>query len=169
MALGLPARADSPALHPRAVVHDVHLTYARLVVRGSTVSGSVRLFKDDLDRALAAFAGSRGSNDASLDSLFAAYLNSNSSLASAGRSLPARVVRSGADPDATDPPMWNFQIEASATAPISALSIRIGLLFELYKDQKNIVTLIGLPNQERRSLFFTSDSKTKLVEAAKPD
>jgi hypothetical protein len=61
-----------------AAAHDVHLSHARVVVEGATVVMRVRIFKDDLERALGARLGRAGyviSPGHEADSLVVAYLN----------------------------------------------------------------------------------------------
>ena len=84
-------------------------------------------------------------------------------MSSDGRRLSGRVVQSGRDPDVTDQEMWWFQIEASAARPITTLTLRIALFFELYKDQKNLVTLLKMPGEERRSLLFAGGDTAEQV------
>ncbi len=156
LALSLQAKSLDRSPHIRA--HDVHLTYSRMVVDGASVTCRVRLFKDDLDKAL------RSSGPAATtDSLFAAYFNAHVTMSSDGRRLSGRVVQSGRDPDVTDQEMWWFQIEASAARPITTLTLRIALFFELYKDQKNLVTLLKMPGEERRSLLFAGGDTAEQV------
>ena len=50
LSLSLQANSLDRSSHIRA--HDVHLTYSRMVVDGASVTCRVRLFKDDLDKAL---------------------------------------------------------------------------------------------------------------------
>lgn len=157
LALSLQAKSLDRSPHIRA--HDVHLTYSRMVVDGASVTCRVRLFKDDLDKALQSSGPA-----ATTDSLFAAYFNAHVSMSSAGQRLTGRVLQSGRDPDVTDQEMWWFQIEASAARPITTLTLRIALFFELYRDQKNLVTLLKMPGEERRSLLFAGgESKDQVI------
>ena len=154
----LPLQAKSLDRSPHIRAHDVHLTYSRMVVDGASVTCRVRLFKDDLDKALQSSGPA-----ATTDSLFAAYFNAHVTMSSDGRRLSGRVVQSGRDPDVTDQEMWWFQIEASAARPITTLTLRIALFFELYKDQKNLVTLLKMPGEERRSLLFAGGDTAEQV------
>ncbi|MDP1858648.1 MAG: hypothetical protein Q8K82_08255 [Gemmatimonadaceae bacterium] len=135
-----PMLAKSLDRSAHTLAHDVHLTYSRMVVDGASVACRVRLFKDDLDKAL------RSSGPAATtDSLFAAYFNAHVTISSDGHRLSGRVVQSGRDLDVTDQEMWWFQIEASAARPITTLTLRVALFFDLYKEQKNLVTLLKMP------------------------
>lgn len=155
----LPLQAKSLDRSAHTLAHDVHLTYSRMVVDGTSVACRVRVFKADLDKALQS-AGPA----ATTDSLFAAYFNAHVTMSSDGRRLSARVVQSGRDSDVTDQEMWWFQIEASAARPITTLTLRVALFFELYKDQKNLVTLLKMPGEARRSLLFVgAESKDQVI------
>ncbi len=150
----VPVAAESPDSRWHGRPHDLHLTYSRIVVDGDRVTCRVRLFKDDLQRALKSVA-----IDSLTDSLFTAYFNARVVLTSAGATLKARVTASGRDSDTTDPEMWWFRLEAVAPQPLATLSLRLGLLFELYADQRNLVTVIKMPGEERRSLYFTASDR----------
>jgi hypothetical protein len=138
-----------------------------MVVDGSNVVCRVRLFKDDIERALQRHTATptfRVAASSTADSTFASYFNAHVAMSSGGRRLSGRVVQSGIDADATDPPMWWYVVEFPAPAPIRALSIRVGLLFELFSDQKNVVTVLKMPKETRYSLYFTAaDAKEQAV------
>lgn len=146
--------------------HDLHLTYTRIVVDGTDVKAKVRVFKDDMERGLQALSRSPafqlGADARLSDSLFAAYFNAKTVATAGGKRLTFKVTQSGRDPDATDPVMWSFELEGRAPATIRELSLQIRLLFETFEDQKNVVTLIRMPGEERHSLYFsTTDSAAK--------
>ncbi len=156
------------ALVARAPAHDLHLTYSRVVVDGPVVRAKVRVFKDDMERGLAGYARTQafqlGANTSLTDSLFAAYFNARTWAVASGKRLGFKVTQSGRDPDATDPVMWSFELEGRAPTTIRQLSLRVSLLFETFVDQKNVVTLIRMPGEDRHSLYFSvSDSAAKQV------
>jgi hypothetical protein len=157
----LGARPSRPEGAARAEsAHDIHLTYTRMVVDGASVVCRVRLFKDDLERALQDFAKQpalRIGTTAGTDSIFAAYFNTRASLIADGEALRGKVLQSGLDPDATDEQMWWYLIELPARKPVRSLAVRIALLFETFRDQKNVVTLLKMPGEERHSLYFAGE------------
>ncbi len=57
--------------------------------------------------------------------------------------------------------MWWYVIELRAPTPIRSLAIRVGLLFEHFADQRNVVTVTRLPGNERRSLYFARSDTTQ--------
>jgi hypothetical protein len=159
---GIETRRGAPA------VHDIHLTYTRMVVDGATVVCRVRLFKDDLERALQDFAKQPSldvGTTPGADSIFAAYFNTRAALSADGEELRGRVVQSGLDADATDQQMWWYLIELPARKPVRTLSVRIALLFETFRDQKNVVTLLKMPGEQRHSLYFAGeDAKAQRLD-----
>lgn len=170
------ATAHTSALAPSRTIgsrsaraaHDLHLTYARVVVDGAVVKAKVRVFKDDMERGLAGYARTQafqlGASTTLTDSLFAAYFNARTSAVAGGRRVVFKVTQSGRDPDATDPVMWSFELEGRALSAIRDFSLRVSLLFETFEDQKNVVTLIRMPGEDRHSLYFSaSDSSAKRV------
>jgi hypothetical protein len=156
-ALALPARAT--VVPHVSVAHDVHMTYSRVVIDGTSVRWRVRLFHDDLEKALQAFASEPALRLTSprADSIFTVYFTARVPLTVNGARVTGRVVQSGRDPEVTDQDMWSYLVDFSARAPVTALSTRVGLLFEHFTDQRNIVTLIKMPGELRSSMYFVRD------------
>jgi len=164
------AAADAPAaagvLAALGPSHDIHLTYSRVVVDGKTILFRVRLFRDDLEKALKGRSGDpeMAANRPAADSLFAAYFNATVPVMADGRRLSARVVQSGRDADATDWEMWWYLVELTSPTPVTSLAMRVGLLFEHFGDQKNLVTLLEMPGEKRHSLYFVGqDSELQSI------
>ena len=162
--LVLLARPPRPVGQP---VHDIHLSHTRMVVNGSTIAARVRVFHDDTEVVLQRFAGRpdlRVADHASQDSLFERYLNDRVVLAANGQRLRARVVASGRDPDAADPVMWWYDVQYRAAQPVHSLALRQHLMFEQFRDQRNILTVIAMPSEERFSLYFApTDLKEQIL------
>lgn len=147
------------ATTPARAVHNIHLTYTRMVVDGASVVARVRLFKDDLEKALAAEAKTPTftvTATPAADSLFARYWNTHVTVRSDGDRLIGRVLQSGPDPDVTDQEMWIYLVELPARRPVRSLSVRVALLFDHFRDQRNLVTLLRMPAEERHSLYFVA-------------
>jgi hypothetical protein len=164
-------RTARPRLHPSSPlagtrVHDLHLTYSRVEVTGHRILWRVRLFRDDLEKSLQVYSH-RPTLDASTraaDSVFAAYFNSHVRITALGTRLAGAVFESGRDPDAPEPEMWWYLLELRAPAPIRTLSIQVGLLFEHFADQRNVVTITQMHSGQRRSLYFSrTDSMGRAV------
>jgi hypothetical protein len=172
--LALPARGDARRGDDRArlrhsddeaAIHDVHLSYSRVVVDGTSIRWRVRLFRDDLERALR--AQSRGAvitaEAPAADSVFADYFNARVSVTANGRRLAGRVTQSGRDADVSDDEMWWYLVELTAPAAVSTIATRVGLLFELFDDQRNVLTLLKMPAQGRHSMYFVGNDPREQV------
>lgn len=165
----LPSRTRAtPAPLALAPLHDVHLTYSRVVVDGASVIFRVRLFHDDLEKALQMHAHNPALKVApgvtAADTAFASYFDAHVPVAANGKRLKARVIQSGKDMDVTDQEMWWYLVELTAPAPVASLSMRVGLLFEHFTDQRNIVTLLKMPGEKRYSMYFVrEDAKAQEV------
>ncbi len=153
------AFAAGPAQPVPPPAHDLHLTYTRLVVEGRTIGARIRLFHDDLQLALRAYTG-----DTTLtltagerrDSLFGAYVRAHLGLRLDGDSVRLRVTGSGAETDPGNQQLLWYVLEGETPRPARRLTLLNGLLFEVFKDQQNIVQLLHLPGEERRTLYFTA-------------
>ena len=155
-----PLQHDARVL--RASTHDMHLTYSRIVVNGASIVVRVRVFQDDLELAL------RESSKRpemvvqatpAVDSLFAGLWQRTTRLTADGAALQGRVLRSGAEGGETDARMWWYELELTAPKPVRQLSVHIGLFFEQFRDQRNIVSLVRMPSGERTSLYFAAGDK----------
>lgn len=160
----VPAGADardagSRPGRPSRALHDVHLTYSRVVVDGTSILWRVRLFRDDLEKGLQRFGRDPRlvASAPAADSVFAAYFTAQVPVTANGRRLAGRVLESGRDPDVTDNEMWWYLLEFTAPAPVTEFSTRVGLLFEHFTDQRNVLTLLKMPGNTRHSLYFVGD------------
>ena len=153
-----PARTLALVRAPSAAP-DIHLTYSRVLIDGGRILWRVRLFRDDLEKALRLRARNPTLSTTSpgADSIFADYFNAEVPVAVNGVRLVARVVESGRDNDSTDQDMWWYMLELTATPPVRTLAVRVALLFDSFADQRNIVTVLKTPGDERRSLYFVRD------------
>jgi hypothetical protein len=157
----LPAASHEPAFH------DVHLTYSRVVVDGGTILWRVRLFRDDLERALQTLARNPAltATTPGADSVFARYFNAEVPLSANGRPLSARVIESGRDAEVTSDEMYWYLLELTSPAPVTTMTVRVGLLFAHFADQRNVVTVLKMPGERRQSMYFVrDDAKGQTVE-----
>jgi len=148
--------------------HDMHLTYSRVVVNGTSIVARVRVFQDDLELALR-----QTSKQPELvvkatpvvDSLFASVWQRTTRITADGVSLQGRVLKSGAEGGDTDARMWWYEVQLTAPKPVRELSMHIGLFFEQFRDQRNIVSVIRMPDGARTSLYFAAgDTKDVVVK-----
>jgi hypothetical protein len=142
-----------------ASVHDLHLSHTRMVLEERAVVLRIRLFHDDLQQALRRFSGDstlRLTADHRADSLFGAYAARALRLEADGRPVPLTVSGSGTEQDqAAQEVVW-YVLEGGLERSASQLMVLNGVLFELFRDQQNIVQLLRLPEDRRRTLYFTA-------------
>jgi hypothetical protein len=150
------------------VMHDVHSTHTRAVVENGTVIWKVRLFSDDLEKGLRAYARRPAfalDRDPKADSLFTAYFNAKVSLSADGRALTAQLVQQGVDKDPVGGTVHWYLLQFDAGHAPSTLAIRNTLLAELFPNQANIVVLMSMPGEKRHSLYFgDGDVKAQTVD-----
>lgn len=152
----------------RVVMHDVHSTHTRAVVENGTVMWKVRLFSDDLEKGLRAYARRPTfalDRDPKADSLFTAYFNAKVSVSADGRALMASLVQQGVDKDPVGGTVHWYLLQFDAGRTPATLAIRNTLLAELFSNQANIVVLLSMPGEKRHSLYFgDGDMKAQVVE-----
>ncbi len=143
LAAGSPAKAAAP--------HNLHLTHTRMVIEGSAVVARVRMFRDDLDKALKRKVG----DDAASKAAVAAYMAQNFMVSADGARLTGEVLDSGADMDG-DQAIWWVLVQWKATKPAKSIGVKVHLMFESFTDQQNTVLVAKQPGDERRGLYFQS-------------
>jgi hypothetical protein len=130
-----------------------------MVVEGRTVACRIRLFKDDLEKALRLFSGRATlqlTADARADSLFGAYFNQKVTLEADGTRLSLLVSASGTEHDQAAQDIVWYVLEGESAAPVSKLGLLQGVMFEMFRDQQNIVQLLRTPGELHRTLYFVS-------------
>jgi len=160
--------ASAPGPWDSARRHDLHLTHTRMVIEGRTVACRIRLFKDDLQAALRQYADRPDlalTHEARADSLFQAYWTRNMRLDANGVPLALRVTSSGAETDpAAQEVVW-YVLEGTAGADVARLTVLNALMFELFRDQQNIIQLLRLPGDTRKTLYFAAtDPREQTLE-----
>ena len=128
------ARGEPVGLHP------LHVSYSRMVLEGDVALLNVRIFTDDLENALGRYHGVSGLKmrpDPQIDSLFTEYFNAQFTLTIADSVLPGVIVESGESED-----MWWYTMLFQGWEPISTISFRTELLYDLFDDQRNITRIL---------------------------
>jgi hypothetical protein len=148
---------------PASAAHDAHLTYTRLTVAGTGLTCRIRLFRDDLQRALRREPGQAGlvlSDAEHADSLFAHYAVSRLTLVADGVRLQGTVASSGVEHDVGGQEMVWFELAMVTAHPVWRLRIRNALLLDLFDNQQNLVSVVVQPGDHRSTLLFTpTDAK----------
>ena len=136
--------------------HDFHVSYTRMAVERTVVSAQLRLFTDDLARALVARA--RGTavrlGSPQGDAAFQAYVEAEFIVTANGRRL-VPVVASGAP----ERDMHSYVITWTSPVPITSVTMHNAALMELFDDQQNIVKVKHIGTGTEATLFFSGGSK----------
>ena len=156
------APADSvPTTHVLTdVVHDFHVSYTRMAIEPMVISAQIRLFSDDVTRALI----ERSKRAAlTLDSpdgeaAFKAYLGDMFQVTANGRRLVPVVVSGAPEKD-----MFAYIVTWASATPITSLSLHNAALFELFDDQQNIVKVKHMASGKESTLFYAGGSRADQV------
>ncbi|HWA55605.1 MAG TPA: DUF6702 family protein [Gemmatimonadales bacterium] len=161
-----PSHTRNPEPGTRNPVHDTHVSHTRMIVDGRTVACRIRLFKDDLEKALRLFGGKPDlaiTPQVRLDSLFQAYVAKTLTIEADGRRVGLRVTGSGTEKDpAAQEVVW-YLLEGESPAPPRKLGLLHGVMFEMFRDQQNLVQLLKEPGDVRKTLYFESSDPTEQV------
>lgn len=139
--------------------HDVHVSLTRMVVEGTRVVCRIRLFKDDLEKALQRFGGNpdlRLSAQSRSDSLFGVYAGKTLAIEADGRRVALRVSASGTERDPSAQEVVWYVLEGESATPPKQLGLLQGVMFEMFRDQQNLVQLLREPGGVRKALYFVS-------------
>ena len=153
------ARSPGSGTRSPEALHDTHVSHTRLVIEGRTIALRVRLFHDDLTLALRAATRNAAlelTPQARADPVFEGYFRDRVKLEVDGRPVELRVTGSGMEEDAAAQQVVWYVLEGGLERPASRIVIMDGLLFEAFRDQQNIVQLLKLPEDNRRTFYFTA-------------
>jgi hypothetical protein len=153
-----PATTPTSVAPPSAVPHDLHLTHTRMVIEGNAVVARVRMFRDDLQKALKRSLA----DDAASKAAVAAYLAQNFLLTADGAKLTGEVLDGGGEMDGDQPIYWVL-VQWKMAKPAKALGVRVHLMFETFSDQQNTVLVAKQPGDERRGLYFQAGDRAEQV------
>jgi hypothetical protein len=142
------------------LAHDFHVSYTRMAIEPTVISAQLRLFTDDVTRAL--IERSRGAaftlESPAGDAAFRAYLTEMFPVKVNGRLVAPVVVSSAADKD-----MRSYIVTWTSPTPITSLSMHNAALFELFDDQQNIVKVKHMASGRESTLFYSGGSRADQV------
>ena len=162
MTVALAVLTAAAPVHPADAArrrHDIHVTHTRLILDGAHVVARIRWFRDDLERALGRPVGEVTASRAAL----AAYLTSHFRVRADGVILVCRIEDDAADVDPGGEAVWWAIIQCDAASDVRTLGLTNTLLFERFRDQQNLVTVIKAPEDQRRALYFQSGDPREQV------
>lgn len=148
-----------------------------MVIEDSAITIRVRMFRDDLEHALARFHGTDSATIARhprLDSLVAPYLAKTLVLTVPGGSAGGRltlegpVVQVGRERDEGNWEMTWVLLRLPLAAPVQHLEVRNDIMFELFPNQQNLVQVLVLPGGARQALYFAPGSGPQSLEVSRP-
>jgi len=155
--------ADGPA--GATAPHDLHLAYGDLAVEGSLIAGRIRMFKDDLERALAPMVGADTLTlepGAEADALVMRYVRDNLRIRVSGQELGASLLGSGED-ELDLEPVWWVIVQYPASSSVEELHVRNTLLFDVYDDQRNVFKFVHFPDEKQRTFYFAEGESEHVV------
>lgn len=140
--------------------HDFHVSYTRIAVEPTVVSAQLRLFADDVTRALIERSPARSLTLGSPqgEAAFQAYLAEYFPVTANGKRLTPIVVSGSQDRD-----MWSYIVTWTSATPITSLSLHNAALMELFDDQQNIVKVKVIATGQEQTLFYSGGSRVDQV------
>lgn len=167
------------AVPARPAAHDLHIAYGDMAIEGAVIAGRIRMFQDDLERALGPIVGAdaftlRPGEEA--DALVLRYIRDHLSLEVVGGDGRAASARAASDTRVLQPtllqsgrdmldrqPVWWVIVQYRATAPIDTLRVRNTLLFDVFGDQRNIMKFVRFPDERQKTFYFDDDETEHVV------
>lgn len=147
---------------PASVVarHDFHVSYTRMAIEPTVISAQIRLFTDDVTRALIERSKkpSMTLDSPDGDAAFRAYLVDMFQVTANGRRLLPVVVSGTPEKD-----MFSYVVTWTSATPITSVSMHNAALFELFDDQQNIVKVKHMASGKESTLFYSGGSTTDQV------
>lgn len=148
---------SAPAAAPAAQVgHDFHVSYTRMAIEGTSISAQIRVFGDDVTKALVERTKSPALTLGSAvgQAAFQKYLAESFPVSANGRALMPVVASATQERE-----MWSYIVTWTATAPITAISMHNAAMMELFDDQQNIVKVKHLGSAKEATLFYSGGSR----------
>lgn len=154
---GAAGSAESSA----APIHPLHLSTTYLAIDEDAVFLRVRLFKNDLQAALAAASGLESLDlqpTAAHDSLFLAYFTRAFELRFDGKTVDPVLTASGEDEETRegDERIWWAELRYDVAGGVETLGVRARQLFEWLEDQRNVVRVLRTSTGKQRTLYFAA-------------
>lgn len=141
--------------------HPLHLSTTAIAIDEAAVFLRVRMFKKDLEGALAAANGRDTltlAATAERDTMFLRYFGERFELRFDGLSVTPELVGSGEDLStrAGDERIWWVELRYAAPAGFEALGIRATIMYERFDDQRNIVRVLHTGTGRQKTLYFAA-------------
>ena len=156
-ALVTAAPAGAPGARER---HDFHVSYTRMAIENSSISAQIRVFGDDVTKALVERTKTPALTLGSIvgQAAFQKYLAESFPVSANGRVLVPVVASATQERE-----MWSYIVTWTAAAPITAISMHNAAMMELFDDQQNIVKLKHIGSGKEATLFYSGGSRVDQV------
>lgn len=141
--------------------HPLHLSTTAIAIDEAAVFLRVRMFRNDLEAALAAATGLDTlalAATAEYDALFLGYFSEGFELRFDGATVTPEIVASGEDlaTRAGDERIWWVELRYAVPAGFETLGVRAALLYEQFDDQRNIVRVLHTGTGRQKTLYFAA-------------
>ena len=136
--------------------HDFHVSYTRMAIEGSSISAQIRMFSDDITKALVERSKTPALtlNSAQGQVAAQAYLALSFPVLANGRTLVPVIVSATQERE-----MWSYIVTWSSPVPITTLSMHNAAMMEYFDDQQNIVKLKHIGSGKESTLFYSGGSR----------
>lgn len=136
--------------------HDFHVSYTRMAIEGSAISAQIRMFGDDITKALIARskAPSLTLNSPQGEAAAQAYLAEAFPIVVNGRKLVPVVASATQERD-----MWSYIVTWQSPVPITTITMHNAAMMEYFADQQNIVKLKHISSGKEATLFYSGGSR----------
>ncbi len=158
---------------PSGYAHDLHIAYGDMAIEGDVVAGRIRMFTNDLEKALGPLVNADAMTlDAGpeADALVLRYIREHLVIEVPGATADApavtldpKLLESGED-ELDREPVWWVIVEYRAPRDVGEIHVRNTLLFELFKDQRNIMKFVRFPEQKQKTFYFARGEEHAVVK-----
>ena len=157
-----PARSVHVAslTRPAERAHDFHVSYTRMAIEGNSISAQIRMFGDDITKALIdrSKVPTLTLNSAQGEAAAQAYLAASFPIVANGKKLVPNVASATQERD-----MWSYIVTWTAAAPVTSLTLHNAAMMEYFEDQQNIVKLKHIGSGKESTLFYSGGSRADQV------
>ena len=138
--------------------HNIHLTYSKVLLEERNITVRTSFFLDDFDLMLSEHHQTSFTNlphNGKSDSLLQSYLTKRFVVVADGDTLQGQILSSGIEAD-----MCFYIYSYSTLTPIKEIKYSNSLLFSIYPDQKNMISVQHLDTEKTWSFYCIVDDYT---------
>jgi hypothetical protein len=161
LALPILAAGAAPGTAPSPTVHPQHLSTAQFAIEERVAYLRVRMYKNDLEAALAAAHGLNSlslSPTPEIDSLFMAYFTQRYEVQLNRQTVTPILLSSGEDVETGEDEerIWWVLLQYRTESSIEVIALRARILFEWFEDQRNVVRVLHAPSGMQQTFYFAA-------------